>query len=726
MWYTFPQDKEEQKQALDFFGEAFENDSYTEEVRQNLEELMEVYAGARPFDPDAAYEKLYTIYSEMDMGDVDDKEEFLADKKNDLKGFQKDFLEAWKTMSYKALTYGSEPETNERDDFLKVFEELHESKRMSDQEIANTAFTMDRLLTSVGDKRALEDGIAELEESLGNRQNAGEIYLGVRDGAGRVMQYLRNRLQLFHQFATGDAEDIRAYMPFYDTMDKIRAGKAASEEAVKKVDEAMHDDSLQDMRKRVADAFVPQGLDPTLDKIHEIDRTANRALTEALNIAKERVQEEAEQGERAKDSYFHYATQTFEEAAKKLPYQQKREQEEYNELLKQNQKLLQDIKKKIQDDPDIADYEEKLTDELAKFEQALNAQLENNPIPRLDEAAKNDYAQKWTAYKDALKLGSAQLQQEKKQWRAAYDQLDQKERELEQAEKALEKQSKNADLLTKEQLEKLLQDKAKLDQERKTLRENTLASYEQHQKSFDALLPTLLQNVKQTGEQLDALKKNSNVTFNQEQLETVSRNYQAGKESLKALNDQYGKYFGDVTKNYDGAIAAMQRDEANRQKMRDIFEAAGDINKKGFFGQRKNPKIFTDTMSAVGEYLNDKTNLQKAKQAYAACRTYVKSYMKSDQSGLKSGSTAGNTRRQTVVRMLELMDALPEFQNLVERSAGEKDDWVVMEKSEKYTKLDFKKLEASLAKHSTKQKHQERSAFSDIDKLVSKKKEKGM
>ena len=723
MWMTLPQSKEEQKQALDFFGEAFENDSYTEEVRQNLEELMEVYAGARPFDPDAAYEKLYTIYSEMDMGDVDDKEEFLADKKNDLKGFQKDFLEAWKTMSYKALTYGSEPETNERDDFLKVFEELHESKRMSDQEIANTAFTMDRLLTSVGDKRALEDGIAELEESLGNRQNAGEIYLGVRDGAGRVMQYLRNRLQLFHQFATGDAEDIRAYTPFYDTMDKIRAGKVAPEDEVKKVDAAMHDESLQDMRKHVKEAFAPQ-LDPVYGEIIDQDRSNAKALEDALSTVKERIEKETAREERDKNRFFQDATQSFEDAVQNLPSQQKRAAEEYNDMLRQNQKVLQDIKKKIQDDPDIADYEDKLTDELAKFEQAFNAQLEKNPIPKLDEAAKNDYAQKWEGYKDALKQGLRSLQQEKKQWGAAYDQFHQKERELDKAEKALSK--KNVDLMTQEQLEQLLQDKAKLDQDRKALFAESLAQSKSRKASIDALFSTVLQNVKQTGEQLDALKKNSNVTFNQEDLETVSRNYQAGKESLKALNDQYGKYFEDVTKNYDGAIAGMQRDEANRQKMRDIFEAAGDINKKGFFGQRKNPKIFTDTMSAVGEYLNDKTNLQKAKQAYAACRTYVKSYMKSDQSGLKSGSTAGNTRRQTVVRMLELMDALPEFQNLVERSAGEKDDWVVMEKSEKYTKLDFKKLEASLAKHSTKQKHQERSAFSDIDKLVSKKKEKGM
>lgn len=723
MWYTFPQDKEEQKQALDFFGETLHDGYYTEEVRKSLEELMEVYTGARPFDPEAAYEKLYTIYSEMDMGDMESKEEFFAEKQYKAKDFQKDFQEMWKDMSYNALTNGNKLWKSRRDEFLQFFDELHASQKMSDQDIAKTAEILHKVFTAPNDDKYLQDNIAELEKFLGNKQNADDIYLGVRDsGAGREW-YVRNRMQLFRQFAQGDVEDIRAYTPFYDTMDKIRAGKVAPEDEVKKVDAAMHDESLQDMRKHVKEAFAPQ-LDPVYGEIIDQDRSNAKALEDALSTAKERIEKETAREERDKNRFFQDATQSFEDAVQNLPSQQKRAAEEYNDMLRQNQKVLQDIKKKIQDDPDIADYEDKLTDELAKFEQAFNAQLEKNLIPKLDEAAKNDYAQKWEEYKDALKQGLRSLQQEKKQWGAAYDQFHQKERELDKAEKALSK--KNVDLMTKEQLEQLLQDKAKLDQDRKALFAESLAQSKSRKASIDALFSTVLQNVKQTGEQLDALKKNSNVTFNQEQLETVSRNYQAGKESLKALNDQYGKYFGDVTKNYDGAIAAMQRDEANRQKMRDIFEAAGDINKKGFFGQRKNPKIFTDTMSAVGEYLNDKTNLQKAKQAYAACRTYVKSYMKSDQSGLKSGSTAGNTRRQTVVRMLELMDALPEFQNLVERSAGEKDDWVVMEKSEKYTKLDFKKLEASLAKHSTKQKHQERSAFSDIDKLVSKKKEKGM
>lgn len=724
MWYTFPQDKEAQKQALDFFGETLHDGYYTEEVRQSLEELMEVYTGARPFDPETAYEKLYTIYSEMDMGDMESKEEFFAEKQYKAKDFQKDFQEMWKDVSYKALTNGSNRLRSSRDELLEAFDELHASKKMSDQDIVKTAGILHDVFKASNGDRYLQDNIAELEKIIGNKQNADDIYLGLRDSEAGRERYVKNRVQLFLQFAKGDVEDIRAYMPFYDTMDKIWANKAAPEDEVKKVDAAMHDESLQDMRKRVKEAFAPQGLNPVYGEFSALDRSNGAALSDALRMANDRIEKETARGERDKDRFFQYATDTFADAVRNLPDQQKRAAKEYNDMLRQNQKVLQDIKKKIQDDPDIADYEEKLTDELAKFEQALNAQLEKNLIPKLDEAAKNDYAQKWEEYKDVLKQGVRSLRQEEKLRSDALDQFWKKESELDKTEKALSK--KNADIMTKEQLEQLLQDKMKLDQDRKALYAETLAQNKRRKESIDALLPTLLKNVEQAGESLDAMKRNSNVSFNQEQLETVSRNYQEGKENLKALNDKYGKYFGDVTKNYDAVLAAMERDKENRQKMKDVFEAAGDINKKGFFGQKKNPKIFTDTMGAVGEYLNDSQNLQKAKAAYDACRKYVSSYMKSDQSGLKSGSTAGNTRRQTVVRMLELMDTLPEFQNLVERSAGEKDDWVVVDKSEKYTKLDFKKLEASLAKHSTKHKNQERSAFSDIDKLVSKKKEKGM
>lgn len=380
MWYTIPQDKETQKQALDFFGEVLYEDYYTEEVRQSLEELMEVYTGARPFDPEAAYEKLYTIYSEMDMGDMESKEEFFAEKQYKAEDFQKDFQEMWKDMSYKALTNGGNVKKAARDEFLQVFDELHASKKMSDQDIVKTGEILYDVFIASNDDRHLRDNIAELEKFLGNKQNADDIYLGVRDSEAGRERYVRNRMQIFRQFAQGDVEDIRAYTPFYDTMDKIWAKKAAPEDEVKKVDAAMHDESLQDMRKRIKEAFA-QHLDPAYGEISNLDRSNASALKDALATAKERIDEETANGERDKDSFFHDVTHSFEDAVRKLLYQQRRSAEEYNDMLQQNQKVLRDIKKKIQDDPDIADYEDNLTDEVAKFEQALNAQLEKIRFP---------------------------------------------------------------------------------------------------------------------------------------------------------------------------------------------------------------------------------------------------------------------------------------------------------------------------------------------------------
>lgn len=733
MWYTVPQDKEEQKQAFALFNESFEADTYTDEVRQNMETLLEVYNGERPFDAASDYDKLFTVYYEMGLTNAMDREALFGEK-NSLKDFKKDFLEAWRSISYNALAFtsGIEFTKSVRDECLEAFDALHASKKMPDQEITNFARNMNLVLDS-GEKQYVRDGIKEIENTLGNRQNADEIVLGVRDSEDSRYRYVKNRLQLLRQFADGDVQELRAYMPFYDTLDKIRAGKAAPEDAVKKASEAMHDAGLQDIRKRVTEAFAQNAPDPVHEKIRSIDNDNDKAIQNALNTAKVRFKEAVAKEERRKDGFFQYATQSYDRELKYLPGRVK-QMSEYETMLQENQKILQDIKAKLQSDPDIANYEEQLNDKVAEFEQALNDEIANNKVPKLDVEAQNSYVQAWTEYKNVINQGYIRLKQEEKKLSAEYNQYGARERELDQKQEALVRQSKNLDVMTKEQMEQLLQDKAKLDLERKAMRENTLVVCENRKKSIDALLAPLAQKVEQAEDALAPRIKKRDVEFTPEQLETIGNNYQTGKDSLKALNEKYATYFQDVTKRYDHVVEGMKRSGESRQKLQEVYEAAGDITrKKGFFGRdKKNPKIFNDTMRAVGEYLQDSKDLNKAKNAYDACRTYVANYMKADQSGLKSGSTAGNTRRQTVVRMLELMEEIPEFNSLTERV---QDDWVVVESNtqnnkknvtEKYTKLDYKKLEQSLAKHATKQKHQEKNAFADIDKLINKKKEKGM
>ena len=149
------------------------------------------------------------------------------------------------------------------------------------------------------------------------------------------------------------------------------------------------------------------------------------------------------------------------------------------------------------------------------------------------------------------------------------------------------------------------------------------------------------------------------------------------------------------------------------------------------------PQVFTDVRVAVKDYLDNRDDQEKAKKAYDECRNYMQTYMKADKSGMKSGSKNENTRHQSVVRMLELMDQLPEFATFTEKEAPKEKNvsgWENLEKDDvvkdTHTKLNFQELEHSLAKHSTSKKaksqdpEKQKKAFSDLNRRIEKTKEK--
>ena len=738
MWYTFPQNKDEQEEVLGFFGEFLEGyiDDHDEvvEIQQNLEELMAVFNGERPFDAESAYDKLYSVYSDI-VGDEESKEKLWGTSQKSLEDFKKDFSKAWKPMSYIVLTgdlLQNKLSEEKRDAFLEVFDALQSGNKMVGPDMWNVAEKLSKVLT--GDNEDLESNISALEETLGNGDNAHDIFLGVQSNPSA---YINNRYQLLRQFANGEAKSIRAYMPFYDTIDKIKAGKPAPEDGVKKIDEIMRDEGLQDMRKRLKEALDQPDYDPVYSKIGEVHRNIIKNIEKGQKTANNYISDAAERGPRYKPAFSYYVDKSYANARKNLSHQLGQLPTEYNAVMEENRTLLQDIQNKLQNDPDFADYAasqgDHFNDKLAQFKEALqNLQKQTETfVPSLDKEAVKDYTQAWDNYTTLLNNNRKRLQQEHDDQWERDSQFSKQEAALNKKASALEKQKNGIDIMTKEQLDQLLQAKKQLDQDRKELREKTLALFKKQDKTIAETLPEILKTVRNADEQLETMhEEKKTVAFTEEQIEEIKNNYQNGTDSLKALNDEYASYFQNVAKNYDRAVASLTEARENFPKLQEVFRAAGDISDKGIFGKKKTPEIFTNTMNAVGEYLEDRTNNAKAQKAYDACRAYVDEYMKADMSGLKSGSTAGNTRRQAVVKMLELMDTLPEFESMTMQPENE---WVVVNKDDinngkiaksakKYTKLDFNKLEASLAKHSTKQKHQERSAFSDIDNLVSKRK----
>lgn len=722
MWYTIPSDKNEQKQCIEFLNEYIQNFSMDEDIdfRDDLAELASFYSGEKPFDAESAYDKLYNIYTALDIDNGKTKNELFG-QKNSLDAFKDVFLEAWKKISYIALTNGSDIYySTERDKYLKVYDELHDNKKMEDNAIQEVARNMHRVLDD-SNHDDMRDKITALETSIDNQNNADNIYLGVRDSQSLKNLYTKNRLQLLHQFANSDVSDIKAYIPFYGRMEDIKADKVASPEEVKKVATNMKDNSLSEIREKIKDLWENPEVDPNFNAISKISAENYGNLSRAMDYIDRRISRE----EYDKASFLDDLKESCAKAEKLFPNQIEFQFEEFKAILKKNQDLVNDINHKIEIDPEFGAYEDPVIFDMLKgLQTESQRQADKVKLSSLCEAAEERYTQALSQYIESLNKHQNVLQQKYNEVADDDRKYDQKLNELFKKDAKLIDQRKNLDLLSKDQLEKHLNDKKNLDQDIKNLRSKRFPVKTEQKNSVDELNESVQQRVDQTTDDFNAVKESISNTFIPDQLE---KNYQEVTYNLKAYNEKYTAYFRDVEKRYAQVCA-------DRQSLKEVFEAAGDITKKkGFFSiQKKNPKIFTDTMNAVEAYINDRKNPGKAEAAYDACRKYIASYMKSDKSGLKSGNKDGNTRRQTIVRMLELMDNLPEFQKLVAPERKNKDGWEVVDKKDtsKYTKLNYKQLEESLAKHATKPKKSGKgaqkpapSAFYDIDKLVNKKKE---
>ena len=205
-------------------------------------------------------------------------------------------------------------------------------------------------------------------------------------------------------------------------------------------------------------------------------------------------------------------------------------------------------------------------------------------------------------------------------------------------------------------------------------------------------------------------------------------------EKLSDVQKKYQDYFQPAFASYDHIVQNMQEMSAARDQIAETLQAVGDLTKSGWFSRdKKEIERFRQVTEVVQAYADDRSNVKKAHVAYEACREYMAGNMKKDGKGMKSGSKDHNARNQTVVRLLELMEKLPEFEGLSDREEKKEpkglDGWEEithddLKHGSKYQKLNFKELEASLAKHSsdTKKTKNKTKAFSDLNKRIEKNK----
>lgn len=143
----------------------------------------------------------------------------------------------------------------------------------------------------------------------------------------------------------------------------------------------------------------------------------------------------------------------------------------------------------------------------------------------------------------------------------------------------------------------------------------------------------------------------------------------------------------------ENAKIADEKNENIRNQLKDICEAMDSVKKLSVWG---NSSQYNDMLKAIKDYREGKIN---ANAAYDACRDYLKLSL-NDNGGLDHmKSKAGQIRKQSCVRMLELLETAPDFKKT------DKDKDGLAQENEKAKevhkdKLNYETLKTSLANKS--------------------------
>lgn len=179
----------------------------------------------------------------------------------------------------------------------------------------------------------------------------------------------------------------------------------------------------------------------------------------------------------------------------------------------------------------------------------------------------------------------------------------------------------------------------------------------------------------------------------------------------------------NLKKDYQKTDLATKIKDSKNQNIKNelgnICEAMKSVKKISLLGN--SPK-YKAMMAAIKGYRENKVD---ANEAYDACKAYLNASL-TDGGGLKNmDSKAGKIRKQSCVRMMELLEGAPDFYNLDEieekvELAADKE-----EKKEVYKdKLNYETLKASLASKSAEvtvnSKSKDAKAYSNLNEKLKK------
>ncbi len=168
-------------------------------------------------------------------------------------------------------------------------------------------------------------------------------------------------------------------------------------------------------------------------------------------------------------------------------------------------------------------------------------------------------------------------------------------------------------------------------------------------------------------------------------------------ESLRIEREKFKKAYEKTEQGRRVAAKAAENAAKARQnlnnQLKDICEAMDSVKKLSVWG---NSSQYNDMLKAIKDYREGKIN---ANAAYDACRDYLKLSL-NDNGGLNHmKSKAGQIRKQSCVRMLELLETAPDFKKTDKDKDGLAQENGKAKEVHK-DKLNYETLKTSLANKS--------------------------
>ena len=732
MWYSIPTNEEEKKKALKAF---FGNNASDE--KGLVEDLLSVYT---EFDNQQInslkgelYDKLYKAYQDAGMAEEKTMDELFPPETRFSGNFRKAFETLWHTLAYMELYGTAEPVPMDADieTLLKLSDDIEAQGLLSHNDMQMVYLDLLDMKDQYNDayfaslKPGGYDPVVVMENTLGNEAQAKQLSEALRKGEFSAADYRNSRIQLLQQMTKNPKDSHATLFRFYDprTLDlqnvpsdeEIRAYHAELKAAQESFAAAQ---SSFETKNKVA-LKVLQDIDVMQDEEEDFSNYQD-------NI------DDKERGGKPRADFILQGEIEMRNEANRLQDECRGLSFEYLKLHNKTVDMLGGLEYLVRKGltPEAAEAAEKLAAYRQTFE-ALEVELPEHK--RFDQDVLNNvYRPAEDRILEAVRENNHEivkphfaLAEARESILNIMDEqelLAEKMKSAEQTPESLKEAVKQQEALTKalqEQLDK--QEKAR--------------------KELEVILPNCRNRIDQARNELIEIRKHGldNLFPEEYKAQVKAENLEKKQQNLAALQDNLDK----INETYSDLRMAYDR-ERNLQDLADAFHAVSNSTERHWYGTvKKTPKVYQDLKAAMESYLQNKTE-ENAEKAYAECRNYLTHYMKADGRGLKHGSSLENARHQSVVRMLEIMEDVKEFQPFLEMEAPERviedaekkapEGWEVVKESadaRRYTKLSFSDLEKSLAKHSSEVKGQQQErdavanrkakAFSDLNKRIAKK-----